>query len=303
VLLLVVDHIAFDGYSTAIFFRDLAALYQAQRFGDASPLPPLAFEYSDFAAWLAGEQDKPESAAEVVWWKRRLEGFTPVPLPRRAGAESTALTPTAGEVVSFTLPTDVFERIVALGKRERMTMLFPMLSGFLVALRIASEREDVAVGNTYVYRDFPGATDVVGYFAKGVAVRVAARDQLSLADLMARVRDEVLEARARNTVTLTGIAGLAEVYRMSFNFLPPAPQALLPGLRVSGLQPIAHGETLFDVAVFMQAREDGVSASVLYRPTLYERATIEQLVAHYQRVLAAFARDPAITVGAVRGVR
>ena len=39
IFLLVIHHIVFDGWSLAIFFRELATLYEAFSAGKSSPLP------------------------------------------------------------------------------------------------------------------------------------------------------------------------------------------------------------------------------------------------------------------------
>lgn len=51
VLGVLVHHIVFDGWSAEILTRELAALYQAFRAGQPSPLPPLPIGYGDVAAW------------------------------------------------------------------------------------------------------------------------------------------------------------------------------------------------------------------------------------------------------------
>src|SRR5581483_11108727 len=42
-------HIALDGWSKGIIYRELSALYTAFAQGRSSPLPPLPFQYADFA--------------------------------------------------------------------------------------------------------------------------------------------------------------------------------------------------------------------------------------------------------------
>src|SRR5205814_332422 len=51
VLLAVLHHIASDGWSRGILFRELAELYAAEREGRAPTLPKLAIRYVDYALW------------------------------------------------------------------------------------------------------------------------------------------------------------------------------------------------------------------------------------------------------------
>ena len=55
VLLSTFHHIIFDGWSVAVFNRDLSALYEAfLRGGEGNPLKPLAVQYPDYALWQTG---------------------------------------------------------------------------------------------------------------------------------------------------------------------------------------------------------------------------------------------------------
>ncbi|HVR07865.1 MAG TPA: amino acid adenylation domain-containing protein, partial [Thermoanaerobaculia bacterium] len=73
-LLVTLHHIVFDGWSLGVFTRELAALYAAFREGRPSPLPALAIQYLDYAAWqrqwLLGE----EARRQGEYWRGRLAG-------------------------------------------------------------------------------------------------------------------------------------------------------------------------------------------------------------------------------------
>src|SRR3569832_1632489 len=49
--LLTQHHIVSDGWSMGILARELSALYAAFHQGQPDPLPPLAIQYPDYAAW------------------------------------------------------------------------------------------------------------------------------------------------------------------------------------------------------------------------------------------------------------
>ena len=52
VLLLDIHHIVSDGWSMAVIWRELAALYAAEIRGELADLAPLPVQYADYAAWL-----------------------------------------------------------------------------------------------------------------------------------------------------------------------------------------------------------------------------------------------------------
>src|SRR5437899_2613968 len=57
VLYLGTHHIASDGWSKSVLFKEMYALYEAYRQGRPCPLPELPIQYADFAAWQRGQSD------------------------------------------------------------------------------------------------------------------------------------------------------------------------------------------------------------------------------------------------------
>jgi hypothetical protein len=74
VLLMVFHHIATDGWSYSVLFRDLSALYRAEVTGEPPGLPELSVTYADWSAWQRRWLDGPELDAQLDYWKRTLSG-------------------------------------------------------------------------------------------------------------------------------------------------------------------------------------------------------------------------------------
>ena len=76
-LLILMHHIVFDGWSENVFIQELQALYGAFAEGKESPLAELALQYADFAVWqnqrLSGRLDQ-----ELQYWKDNLSDMPTV---------------------------------------------------------------------------------------------------------------------------------------------------------------------------------------------------------------------------------
>src|SRR6202030_3498629 len=80
VLLLLLHHIAGDGWSLAPLLGDLAHCYAARRSGQAPGLAPLPVQYADYTLWqheVLGQESDGESAIarQLGFWRGQLAGL------------------------------------------------------------------------------------------------------------------------------------------------------------------------------------------------------------------------------------
>jgi len=100
----VVHHIAFDGWSSGVFLRELAALYTAFIENRPAPLTPLTLQYADVALWQRRLYADPHgsSAGDLAYWRTILAAAPELldlptdrprsamrPTPRRTSADCT----------------------------------------------------------------------------------------------------------------------------------------------------------------------------------------------------------------------
>ena len=78
VLLLPKHHLVFDGQSSGILYREIAALYGAFARNEPSPLAELPIQFGDYAAWQRDRLSGARLEAELSYWLDHLQGAPPL---------------------------------------------------------------------------------------------------------------------------------------------------------------------------------------------------------------------------------
>ncbi|MET9969163.1 condensation domain-containing protein, partial [Streptomyces sp. NPDC006356] len=138
VLVIVVHHIAADGESLAPLARDLVTAYTARRGGDAPRWEELPVQYTDYTLWqqeLLGSEDDPESrvSSQFAYWRDELAGV-PQPLQLPTDRPRRAVAGSRGDLVAFSVDTELASRIEKLAISRRASMSMVLQSALAVLL-------------------------------------------------------------------------------------------------------------------------------------------------------------------------
>ena len=129
ILVLSMHHIITDGWSMSIFFRELAAFYEAFVNDRAPDLPELTVRYCDFVAWqnehISGELLK----QQIEYWHKKLQGAEatlelPTDRPRRAQRTH------GGGHCEIVIPSDLTEEILRLSRQHGVTLFMTLLAAY-----------------------------------------------------------------------------------------------------------------------------------------------------------------------------
>ncbi|WP_342659579.1 amino acid adenylation domain-containing protein [Rhodococcus ruber] len=204
VLLVVVHHIAADGYSVAPLVRDLAHAYSARQAGREPAWQPLPVQYADYTLWqrdLLGSETDPASrvSRQLAFWADELAGLPdqlPVPTTRpRPPVQSYR-----GDRVPVTIDADLHGRVAALAAATRTTPFTVVHAAFAVLLARLSGTEDVAVGTPVAGRGEAALDDLIGMFVNTLVFRTRVDPAASFTSLLAQAREKNLQALAHADV-------------------------------------------------------------------------------------------------------
>ncbi|HEU4881455.1 MAG TPA: condensation domain-containing protein, partial [Longimicrobium sp.] len=145
VLLLSMHHIVSDGWSLEVFLRELSSLYIAYREGQESPLPELAVQYADYAAWQREHLRGELLERQLSYWRGRLAG-APELLELPTDHPRPAVQTFRGGNEPIELPGELLGQLWALGRSEGATLFMVVLAAFQVLLSKYSGSDDIVVG-------------------------------------------------------------------------------------------------------------------------------------------------------------
>ncbi|MFJ5548547.1 condensation domain-containing protein, partial [Streptomyces sp. NPDC093225] len=126
VLLLLLHHIACDGWSVGPLGRDLGAAYGARLAGVAPAWDALPVQYADYAVWqhdLLGAADDPESTGvrQLAYWRRQLADLPEV-LKLPTDRERPAVASHRGGIHRFDVPAALHARLTDLARDNQATL-------------------------------------------------------------------------------------------------------------------------------------------------------------------------------------
>ena len=194
VLLWVIHHIASDGWSRGLLFRDFSELYRAFASGETPSLPELPIQYSDFAQWQRQWLQDEALESRVAYWKQQLEGVPLLELP--ADRPRPPVQTYNGGRQAVVVPQQLTEALLDLGRREGATLYMVVMAAFNLLLYRYSGQEDITIGSPAAGRSRLETENLIGFFINNLVVRTDLSDRPSFRELLRRVRDVTLDAFA-----------------------------------------------------------------------------------------------------------
>ncbi|HWI65532.1 MAG TPA: condensation domain-containing protein, partial [Symbiobacteriaceae bacterium] len=297
VLLLTLHHIAADGWSIAILMQELTALYTAFSSGREHALPPLPVQYADFAHWQRNLG--PVLEKQLAYWRQQLAGLSTLQLP--TDRPRPLVQSYRGARRAFRLDDALTAAIKQVSAREGVTPFMTLLAVFQILLHRCTGQEDVAVGTPIAGRNRAETERLVGMFINTLVMRTDLSGNPTVRQVLARVRDVTLGAYAHQDLPFEKLVEELQPQRdlgrnplvqvMFFLLNTPAVQPELPGLSMEVVR--TEGATAkFDIDLFLEEDGGELQGHLEYNTDLFEAATVEQLISHFQTLLAAAVADP-----------
>ncbi|WP_234359229.1 non-ribosomal peptide synthetase/MFS transporter [Plantactinospora sp. BC1] len=314
VLALTVHHIVCDGWSAELLVGEvltlLAAAGDAGRGTPAAPLPPLRRQYGDYALWQRERQRQRLADGtrdrDVGYWRTRLSGVPPLELPtdRPRPAEPTF----RGAPVGVHLDAGSTAALRRLALDHGATLFMVVLAAYAAVLARFARQHDFAVGSPQAGRSHAELEPMIGMFVNMLVTRVDTSGDPSFPELVARVRDTVLDGYAHQELPFEELVteldvprdvGRSPIFQVALSMRtpaapspvsPPSPGGANTALSVAPFV-VEAVATRFDLELDLLAGET-LSGAFVYRRDLFDAETVERIADTFVEFVHEVARDP-----------
>ena len=316
VLLLVLHHIASDGWSLAPLWGDLARAYGA-RLEDRSPaFSALPVQYADYTLWqhdvLGSESDAGSAISrQLGFWSATLAGV-PDQLELPSDRARPAVSSHRGGSIGLHIGPQLHRGLLGLAREGGASLFMVLQAGLAALLTRLGAGSDIAIGSPIAGRTDSALDDLVGFFVNTLVLRTDTSGNPSFRDLIGRVRTSNLAAYSHQDLpferlveVLNPVRSLARhpLFQVMLAMQNNAEASFdLAGLSVS-LEPVAAGSAKFDLTLSLgeQRAADGAPAGIHgvleYATDLFERGSVEVLGGRLIRLLEAAVAEPDRAIG------
>jgi amino acid adenylation domain-containing protein/FkbH-like protein len=299
-LVVVMHHTVSDGWSLALFFHELALLYDAFPDTTIPDLPALPFQYVDFAHWQRQWMRGPVLARELAYWKGALEG-APSNLDLPTDTNSSSQTTGRAACRAIVLGKDLEAALAELGHTDGCTPFMILMAALQITLHRWTQTQDLVVGTVVAGRTRREVENMVGCFMNFLPIRAKVSADETGRDFLAQVRATIVEGQTHQDCPFEKIVeALNPRRRLNQNplynvglLVQNFPSDLFKSRQIGAtLLPVSTHAALLDLRFEAMDSPQGLFLTCEYKVELFENETIDELLASYRQILELLANKP-----------
>lgn len=300
VLAVCLHHIVADGWSMNILLEEVLEAYDARVQDRPLELPEIAHSFVSYAQALRRLADEKRLERSLAHYRARLVGapeLLELPTDRPRPPRMTY----GGGMVRIALPPALSEALQALGNRHGATRFMVLLAAFKLLLARYTGQTDIVVGTPIAGRTHLESERLVGTLVNMLPLRTELGDVPRFDTLLARVRTTALEAyehqdmpfeRLVEEILSQRAVDRTPIFQVMFDHQTiSAPTRAVAGLTFAP-ERIERGGVQLDLAVSVLDVEGRLEVTAEYRRDLFDRETVERMLASYRSLLLAAVDDP-----------
>jgi len=278
-------HIVSDGWSEGLLINEFIYFYNVLQRQQHDELPPLLFQYRDYAHWQRQWMTSLACVRQLEYWRTQLSNapaYHSLPINRR----STEPTNHLAVNVSLTADIDLTTQLIELANDKQVT-LFMLLHGILaILLSRHSNSDDIVIGTPVANRVTADLEPLIGFFVNTLVLRAHCDENQLLADFLAHIKHINLAAQDNQFIPFSYLVEKLKPSRSAG--VSPFFQILLvmdnnehASFDLSGetLSPVARIDDTakYDLTLYVNETPSGLEFTFNAKRSLFDEDYIEQL--------------------------
>lgn len=293
-------HIITDAWSEEVFVREWISLYESFSQNKPAALDPLPIQYADYSEWQKQALQGDAMERQVAYWKTRLDGISPLPLPTDHPRPATASL--SGAAVKFTVPRPVADALRALSRQEGVTLFITLLTAFKVLLYRYTGHADIAVGTPITNRNRAELENLIGFFLNTLVLRTNVTGDSGFREILRRVREATLGAFEHQDLPFEVLVeklqperylAMHPLCQVMFVMLPDAEKSRQTGAVTIDSMEVGRNASEQDMILSLFEKGDVIEGLLAYSTALFERETVARMTVHFRTLLESIVADPA----------
>jgi amino acid adenylation domain-containing protein len=302
ILLVVIHHIAADGWAMQIFWNELGTLYHALTTGDPSRLADPEMQYADYTVWQNHWLDCAETESQIRYWTECLRSMPQLEL--RTDRQTPPGRGYQGSVYRYWLPSELTHSLRKQSRSCGATFFMTLLAAFEVFLYRMSGQVDFGIGVPIANRNRREAEDLVGFFVNMLVLRADLSGNPTFLEVVDRVRNRTLEAFANQEAPFDVVVrALAPERSLDHNplftvilVLQTSDRVQLPELEADMLE-VPFQRTRFDLEFHFTEVHDRLRGEIFFRADLFDCDTVQRMAEDFMFLLHRLMSAPEAPVG------
>jgi hypothetical protein len=298
VLLLTTHHSVCDDWSIEIFLAELARLYSAFVTNRSPFLPEVRYQYSDFVHAHLREMGREGWESHLEFWKTQLAGGNFHHLATDYFRPKARICNGKRMVVEF--PAELDLALKGLSQSNGSSPFMTLIAGFLSLLAKYCGKADVGTGICVANRNAVEVESLIGPFSNRLLLRAEILDELSVPQMLERVRDAAWQAYSFQEIPFgevvasmasAGHPGNVDLVQTMVVYENAPKQAWeFPGLRVGRFE-FDTGMACYDLHIWLR-NQSGLEIAIQYNADVFAAQTIQRIVDDYQKILEGMVANP-----------
>lgn len=292
-LLITMHHIVSDGWSTAVFVRELTTLYGLAVQGKPVRLDDPPLQYADYAVWQREQLKTDALEGQLAFWRQQLAG-APALISLPTDRARAATLSSRGSLHRFKWPRSLLDDVRVFSRHEEVTVFMTLLATFQTLLHKYSGETDLLIGTPVANRSRPELEGIIGFFVNTLVMRGDLSGDPTFRELLERTREVCLSAYAHQDLPFERLVealaprrdrAYTPIFQVMFALQnAPVANIVLPDLDVT-VEDGDTASTAFDLTLSLRESEEGLAGSFEYGTDLFDDSTIARLVVHLEALL------------------